>query len=412
MAFWNRKREVKQAPPVGVALYYAGTSGANWMGADNYAKEGYALNAIAYACVRKIATACASVDLEVMQYVNKEKREVENHPLYELLERPNQAQGWAEFFTSFVSHRMISGNSYILRLPLQSQKPTEMWVLRPDRVRIHHDANGRITAYEYGVNGSGVKFPVDPITGYCDVMHSKEFNPIDDFLGLSPMAPAARNIDTVNDAHQWNKSLLQNGARPSGAYVMQVQPDGSGGKLSDEQFNRLREQLANDSTGAANAGRPLLLEGGLDWKEMSLSPKDMDFEKNLWASARMIATAYGVPPQLINVPGESTYSNMTEAKLSFWQDTVLPLLDNILDQLNNWLTPLYDKNIFIEYNEESIPALESRRWDKFDRLQNNQFMTINEKRRSVGMQDIEGGDVLLVTSGQVPIDILADAPQP
>ena len=77
--------------------------------------------------------------------------------------------------------------------------------------------------------------------------------------------------------------------------------------------------------GARNAGRPLLLEGGLDWKAMSLSPRDMDFIELKHAAAREIALAMGVPPMLLGIPGDNTYANYQEANRSFWRQTVLPL---------------------------------------------------------------------------------------
>jgi HK97 family phage portal protein len=306
-----------------------------------------------------------------------------------------------------VSHYLISGDAYVLKLPLKSKKPTELWVLRPDRVRINHDAYGRVTGYEYRAGGGSVTYPVDPITGACDVMHIKKFHPLDDHKGLSPMACAAKSIDIVNEALNWNKSLLQNGARPSGAFVVKEAANNTG-RLSDEQYTRMREQLANEMTGSANAGEPLLLEGGVDWKEMSMSPRDMDFENNFWASARMIATAYGVPPQLVNIKGESTYSNYAEAKVAFWMDTVIPLIKMVFSHFDNWLTPLYGEGMFIELNEDSIDAMEDKRWMKYDRLEKVSFLTANEKRTAVGLAPVDGGDALLVDSGKVPIDILSD----
>ena len=93
------------------------------------------------------------------------------------------------------------------------------------------------------------------------------FNPVDDYYGLSPLEAAATAVDTHNAAATWNKALLDNAARPSGALVY-AGPDGL--ILADQQFERLKKELELQYQGSANAGRPLLLEGGLDWKPMSL----------------------------------------------------------------------------------------------------------------------------------------------
>ena len=105
------------------------------------------------------------------------------------------------------------------------------------------------------------------------VLHIRLFNPLDDYYGMSPLEAAARSIDTHNAASAWNKAMLDNAARPSGALVFAA----SDGHLTTEQFDRLKSELESNYQGAANAGRPMVLEGGLDWKEMGFSPKDMEF---------------------------------------------------------------------------------------------------------------------------------------
>lgn len=126
----------------------------------------------------------------------------------------------------------------------------------------------------------------------------------------------------------WNHLLLQNGARPSGALIVKD----SNGYLSDEQFERLQTQLSEKFSGNSNAGKPLLLEGGLGWQEMSINPKDMDFIESKNSAAREIALAFGVPPQLLGINGDNTYSNMQEARLALWEETLIPLLDKIADR--------------------------------------------------------------------------------
>ncbi len=105
-------------------------------------------------------------------------------------------------------------------------------------------------------------------------LHLKLFHPLDDHSGFSPLAAAGVALDLANTAARWNKALLDNSARPSGALVYQPK---EGGNLTPDQYERLRAELEQGYAGAVNAGRPLLLEGGLDWKAMGLSPKDMDF---------------------------------------------------------------------------------------------------------------------------------------
>ena len=94
------------------------------------------------------------------------------------------------------------------------------------------------------------------------ILHLRLFHPANDYYGMSPVEAASTAIDIHNTAAQWNKALLDNSARPSGALVY----TGGEGRPTAEQFTRLRDELETGFQGARQAGRPLLLEGGLDWK--------------------------------------------------------------------------------------------------------------------------------------------------
>ena len=153
-----------------------------------------------------------------------------------------------------------------------------------------------------------------------------QFHPLDDYYGFPPLEAAQASLDVHNAATAWNKALLDNAARPSGALVYKGE---NGANLSEEQFERLREELVANFSGAGNAGRPLLLEGGLAWQTMSLSPQGHGFSAAKHGAAREIALAFGVPPMLLGIPGDNTYSNYREANLAFWRQTVLPLVARI-----------------------------------------------------------------------------------
>lgn len=112
-------------------------------------------------------------------------------------------------------------------------------------------------------------------------------------------------LDAHNAAGAWNKALLDNAARPSGALVYGAR---DGERLTNDQFEALKAQLDENYAGAANAGRPVLLEGGMDWKPLSLTPAEMDFTAGKHAAAREIALAFGVPPQLLGIPGDARSS--------------------------------------------------------------------------------------------------------
>ncbi len=164
--------------------------------------------------------------------------------------------------------------------------------------------------------------------------------------------------------------------------------------LSDSQFERLKQELEQTYQGAMNAGRPLLLEGGLDWKAMSLSPKDMDFMEAKHAAAREIALAFGVPPMLLGIPGDNTYANYQEANRVFWRATVLPLANRAACALTQWLAPVFGPDVRLRVDTDRIEALSADRAALWERVTNAPFLTVNEQRAAVGYGAIAGGDRL------------------
>jgi len=344
-----------------------------------FAKEGFSQNAVGYRCVKMIAEAAASVKWHVVE----NGKVLATHPLQELLAKPNPAESGRNLLESFYSFLQISGNAY-LEAAMLGNEVRELHVLRPDRMKVIAGPTGWPQAYEYSVNGSSVRFDQTP-DPVVPILHLKNFNPLDDHYGMSPFEAAARGIDIHNAAGAWNKALLDNAARPSGALVY----DNKGGdaNLTEEQFDRLKKELEATFQGASNAGRPMVLEGGLDWKPLSHSPKDMEHIEAKHVAAREIALAFGVPPMLLGIPGDNTFANYAEANKTFWRQTVLPLVDKTSQSLNNWLAPAFGQNLRLGYNEESIPALTLERQALWKMLSAADFLTNEEKRRITGFEN-------------------------
>jgi HK97 family phage portal protein len=158
---------------------------------------------------------------------------------------------------------------------------------------------------------------------------------------------------------------------------------GNGATMTAAQFERLKSELEETYTGAKNAGRPMLLEGGLDWKAMSLSPRDMDFIALKNMAAREISFALGVPPMLIGIPGDNTYSNYAEANRVFWRQTVIPLVQRSVQALSAWLTPAYGRRLTLRPDLGHLDALSADRDAQWSRLQATTFLTDDEKRAAV-----------------------------
>jgi HK97 family phage portal protein len=381
-----------KASRAGPLIAFQSQGRARWTPRDYaaLAREGFAKNAIVYRCVRMIAEASASVPWLLYEGA----AEIDTHPLLALLARPNRRQAGADFRETLAGHLLVAGNAYVEAVALDGAV-RELHVLRPDRMKVVPGSDGWPEGYEYSVAGRAVRFPVPP-DGPSPILHLSLFHPLDDHYGFAPVEAAAVALDLHNAAGAWNKALLDNSARPSGALVYQAK---DGGNLSAEQYERLKAELEQGFTGAARAGRPLLLEGGLDWKSMALTPRDMDFLEAKNGAAREIALAFGVPPMLLGIPGDNTYANYKEANAAFWRGTVLPLVARIAAALGNWLAPAFGggageaSRLRLWFDADQVEALSVDREALWARIAAADFLTVNEKRAAVGYGEVEGGIV-------------------
>ena len=377
---------------------------------EDLATDGYSENAIVYRCVNEIANNASRVKINLF----RGDQEVDNHPLLDLLYKPSPTMSQVEWFQSVYSYLLIAGNNYMLSVGGDNTPPTELYNLRPDRIKIRTGTRAMPVAYDYMLKGQVVEsYDVDQATGGSKVKHIKLFNPLDDYYGMSPIQASSVDIDQHNLANKHNVNLLQNGARPSGAVIFNPK-DETGGhvQLTDVQRNQLMNDVNQRFSGTGNAGKPMLLEGDFDWKEMGLSPKDMDFIQLKNMSAKDIALVYGVPSQLIGIPDSQTYSNFAEAKLALYNETIIPLLDRIQGDMNEWLVPMFnEQGLELRYDIDSIPAMAEQRKRVFESVTagvRDGILTRNEAREQLGYEPIEGADSLLVQANLMPLNLADD----
>ncbi|MEL6648554.1 MAG: phage portal protein [Pseudomonadota bacterium] len=380
----------RQTPPQSTPEKKASAAGrvASWHSAGRVAwsprdaasltRTGFSANPVGFRCVKMIAEAAASLPL-VLQ--DADQRYVE-HPLLALVRAPNPMQGKAELFEALYGQLLLTGNAYVEAVGGgEALMPVELHVLRSDRMSVVPGADGWPVAYEYAVSGRKHRFAIGE--GPSPVCHLKSFHPQDDHYGFSPLQSAAQAVDVHNAASRWSKALLDNAARPSGA-IIYTGADGQG-SLSNDQYDRLLSEMESMHQGARNAGRPMLLEGGLDWKPMGFSPSDMEFQKTKESAAREIALAFGVPPMLLGIPGDATYSNYQEANRAFYRLTVLPLAMRVSATLADWLQCYNGEAMELKPDLDQVPALSAEREAQWTRVSNADFLTQDEKRALLGL---------------------------
>lgn len=374
-------------------------------------QQAFERNVITYRCVQMVASAVGSLHWVLKNIKTREA--IPTHPLLDLLCNPNPLQGKGTFFHNVQADKMLDGNYFIEMVkpsinqgttsPPDNKAPLELWPLRPDMVQVIISNRRLPECYNYtaGTMGGDTKiFPVDQLTGNSNIIHGISYAPMRETQrgrGLSPVRAAWLSVQTHNEGQQWNRSLLKNGARPSGVLSTDKQ-------LDKDQIELLRELIADNHAGGRNAGKTMVTANGLKWTQVALSPQDMDFNNGKASAARDIATALGVPPVLLFLPGDTAYNNVSEARVAFYQETVLPEAYTLRDELNRRLVPLYGNNLYLDIDLDKIEALAPVRNEKWTFISNSQFLTQNEKRAALGYEPVENGDVILVPTNMMPMD--------
>lgn len=386
MAFWNKRAsrlrtkakpgaldKASDTAPAGTAHLRPVTPWAASPTPQHFgalALEGYGRNVVVFRAVNLVARAVSSLPVRL----RKGGQIIDRHPALDLLAAPHPERDHTAFIYQLVGDYLIAGNAYILAAGPKGQPPGELWPLRPDTVTPIPGAAGLVQGYSYRAEGAQRRYPA------ASVLHWKTYNPLSAWLGMAPLSAAATAVDQHNAGSRWNLALIQNGGTPSGVLYQ----DDADNPLSPEQFAALRDQVDARHTGPDNAGRPLLLEGGLKWQSMGMTPKDLDWLAAQHMSAREIALAFGVPPQLLGIPDSQTYANYAEARLSLWEDTVLPMAQELISALGGWLLPKFEPDLELVLDLDDVPALEPKRQRRFERITAADFLSDAEKRQALG----------------------------
>ena len=371
------------------------------------AKEGYQQNPVVNRAVQLIAESVAQIPWCMYQGKGDDRTEIEEHPFLDLIQSPNPSQDWVSLVVAMISNYKITGNLYCERTEENKIERMELYAHRPDRITIVPDESGVPAAYKYRCGGAERDFEVDVDKQKRPLLHLKTFNPTNDWYGLSPLDPCSWAIDIHTGASQWNMSVLNNAGAPSMALIYQG-GEHKNERMGPEHYEQTLDMIRTSIQGSTNAGRPLLLEGGFDVKQLGLDAEKMQHEASKNMAAREIAFTLGVPPMLLGIPGDNTYSNYQEARLAFYQETVIPLANMLVRAFQQWFAKALGKGVYLEANIDDLDALATVRAEAWERIEKSEQLTTNEKREAMGYEPVDGGDVLYVSAGKIPIDMALD----
>lgn len=360
---WTVARAPSARPPLARAglRSFASASEDEWT-AEGLVRAAYLDNPVAQRAVRLVAESVGACPLDCS-----------DDALTALVTRRSAGQPLTD---TIAAHLLLHGNAYVQCVADPDGALVELYALRPDRVTVEADARGWPVAYRYRVGASDSVLTAEDGAGRTQVIHLRGFHPLDDHYGLGCLGAARDAVAVHNAATRWNRSLLENAARPSGALVYDP---GEGETMAADQFERLRDELEVAFSGATNAGRPMVLDGGLSWQPLSLSPAEMDFVALKGTAAREIALAFGVPPLMLGLPGDNTYANYAEANRSLWRLSVLPLATRIFTGLAQGVEPWFP-GVALAVDADRVPALGEDRERLWSRVTAADFLSADEKR--------------------------------
>ena len=378
---------------------------------ESYAKNAYLNTATVYFCISLIAQKATTIPLKLYakEDDNQDRTEVKNHPILKLLEKPSANVDYYEWLERIVTFYLLGGNA-IQEPNILDGVVKELNVYNPKNVDYNVTGNDKLLSYTIkDENGNDKVYKVNQVTKSSDLLHWKNIDPLVEYKGSSSLSSARTSIDIQNTGDSHNYNTLKNQARPSGA--LSYKPgDGQPLALEDEAFDRLKQEIETQFSGEANAGRPLLLEGGLEWVQMSLNAKDLDYVNSRHTTMKDICRAMKVPSSLLGIEGDTAYNNMRESKELLWENAIIPMMRRFISHLNTELLPLFDNSQGLELGMDLslIPDLSIKQERIWDRIRKADHLTIDEKRKMTGFAPLPDGtgDTILISSGDMPYDLL------
>ncbi len=305
------------------------------------------------------------------------------HPVPTLLERVNPWYTRADLWQATEIYLNLWGQAF-WALERNEAGHQEIWPLRPDRVTVLPDRRRHIRGFVYrGRNGSPVAYTPD------ELIWLRYFNPLEEFAGLSPLAPARLAVDMGRDGLRFNRNFLRNSAQPDLVLLTDAQ-------LTDAEIEEFYTRWDARYRGVQNAHRPAIANFVRDIRTLGLSHRDMDFIRGLRWSLEEVSRAYGVPKPLLSDLERATFANINAAERIFWRNTIVPELRFLEEQLNRMLLPrLGYPELELQFDLTAIEAIqedENSRVNREVQLLDRGVVTINELRRERNLPDVPWGN--------------------
>lgn len=348
-----------------------------------------------YACVRILAEAIASLPLHMYEYQpDGGKKKVFDHPLYRLLhDEPNPEMTSFVFRETLMGHLLIYGNAYAQIIRDGAGRVVGLYPLLPNKMEVDRDEGGRII-YKYSrYDDSNPNFEKygTIILPSDEVLHIPGLG-FDGLVGYSPIAMAKNAVGMTLACDEYGSSFYANSARPSG--VLEYP-----GALKDP--DRVREGWNRIYGGLKNANKVAILEEGLTFKPISISPDEAQFLETRKFQIDEIARLYRIPPHMIGDLDKSSFSNIEQQSLEFVKYTLDPWVIRWEQSLKKaLLLPSEKEKYFIKMNVDGLLRGDySSRMNGYAKARQNGWMSANDIREMENLNPIpdeDGGNLYLV----------------
>ena len=391
----------KRAHPAGQALVQPGSL-ASIGGASDWSPrtygEYYPKSVPVYSAIKLRADSVARAPIRVYQKGMKDGKATkalvgDDHPVQSLMDRVNPFWTAGDLWRATETYMCLWGKAFWL-LENGPRGPQEIWPVRPDKMRVIPDRDNYVKGFVYTEAGKEMRAFLPE-----EVVWFREFNPLDEWAGMSPIAPLRLSVDMGFDTLQANRYASTNDVTPG--FVIETTDTPSQAEVED-----FWDRWEKKHQGPTRVKRPAVLMGGMKATNMGFSPRDMEYIQSLIWTLGDTARAFGVPLPMLHELSRATYSNFITARRIFWEDTIVPRNRWYAERLQEFLLPLFRgyKGLKAEFDTGDIEALQEDEVKKAQRRHiyvADGVMTPNEIRAEMGLEpsDQPEADELQVGAG-------------
>lgn len=352
-----------------------------------------------------VANICQSAEMKIV--TGKDRAEVRDRNILDILETPNPFDSWNEVIYQWVFHMKLTGNAYWLKdMPDQKGRPMALYPLIPQYVKIVPDEVNKVAGYVYEINGRKIHYDAD------EIIHFKRPHPKDMILGMGDIEPSVDLYQDYINRNKLEEEFLKNGAMPSGILFRKT---GEEGEIEEKDFGKLKRKWQAQYGGKRNAGKTAFLQGDWQYLKLGLTAAEMQSVEREKFSIEQIFMNHGVP---LSIAGFSSAANFATARLdeiNFRKYEIVPLLDILVGKLNGTMGMERKEGTFVRaFSEDYRLAYDlsglvdvEQELKAFGPLFDRGGMTLNELRKKAGMDEVDDPlfEEYYIQAGYQPLEI-------